>query len=140
MIAVFLIYGLAFFSLGLIIAIYPRRHSKFQLAKNAWLVAAFGILHGLNEWADMFLIIQRPFETAHLQIIRSVLLPVSFVFLLLFGIKSLPGSINRHIRFGALPIILIVLWILIVLTSSRHMLMADIGARYLLAAPGIALT
>jgi hypothetical protein len=140
MIAVYFIYGLAFFILGIAIAIYPKQHSKFLLAENVWLIAVFGILHGLNEWVDMFIMIQKPFDTADLQLIRSVLLPVSFIWLLLFGIKSIPGSKKRQLRSVLLPIVLIFIWLIIVVTSSQRLLMADIWARYFLAVPGAVLT
>ena len=65
MIAVYFIYGLAFFILGIAIAIYPKQHSKFLLAENVWLIAVFGILHGLNEWVDMFIMIQKPFDKGY---------------------------------------------------------------------------
>ncbi|MHC4346695.1 MAG: hypothetical protein ACYSUP_18660, partial [Planctomycetota bacterium] len=55
MIFVWFVYGLAFFCLGLIIVIYPKKGSFFRLAEHIWWIAGFGILHGINEWLDMFI-------------------------------------------------------------------------------------
>ena len=60
MILVWFIYGLAFFVLGLVILIYPKKGSKFDLARHIWLVGVFGIVHGVNEWLDMFMAIGGP--------------------------------------------------------------------------------
>ncbi|UCG77318.1 MAG: hypothetical protein JSV21_06905 [Nitrospirota bacterium] len=138
MVAVFHIYGLAFFVLGLAIAITPKKHSKFLLAENVWLIAAFGILHGLNEWVDMFLIIGDPFDEVHLKVIRSILMPVSFVCLVVFGLKSIPSIRGRSAWLASLPLILI--WGIMLVATDFSALMADIWGRYLLATPGILLT
>ena len=61
MIFVWFIYGLAFFVLGLVILIYPRRDSRFRLAKHIWMIGVFGVVHGVNEWLDMFHAIGKPF-------------------------------------------------------------------------------
>ncbi len=49
MIFVWFIYGLAFFALGLVIIVYPKKPSIFSLANHIWLIAGFGLLHGVNE-------------------------------------------------------------------------------------------
>jgi hypothetical protein len=140
MIFIFFIYGLAFFVLGVTVATYPRAHSKFLLAENVWLIAAFGIMHGLNEWIDMFIMIQKPFDIVNLRLIKSIFLPVSFICLYLFGIKSIPGMKKRQMGSTAVLGVLIIIFVLIVVKSSQRYLMADIWARYLLAVPGIVLT
>jgi signal transduction histidine kinase len=55
MMFIWFVYGLAFFTLGLVIIVYPKRSSAFKLANYIWLMAGFGILHGINEWLDMFI-------------------------------------------------------------------------------------
>lgn len=140
MTAVFFLYGLAFFILGLTIAVYPKKHSEFRLAQHIWLIAAFGILHGLTEWVDMFIILEKPFGIPSLRIIRFFLLPLSYVFLLQFGAKSITDAKQRYHVLNAAPVIFSIIWAIIVISSTQRFLMADVGARYLLGAPGIWLT
>jgi hypothetical protein len=51
---VFFVYGLAFFSLGLAASLQQTEGSTFELRDSVLALAAFGFLHGLSEWADMF--------------------------------------------------------------------------------------
>jgi hypothetical protein len=53
-IVVFFIYGLAFFAMGLALALASRRSSTFRFARAIRPLAVFGILHGLHEWVEMF--------------------------------------------------------------------------------------
>jgi two-component system, cell cycle sensor histidine kinase and response regulator CckA len=140
MAAIFFMYGLSFFCLGLVIALYPKKESSYWLAKNIWLVAAFAILHGLNEWVDMLLFAQQTSAMNVARLVRMILLPLSFLFLLQFGAKGMRDLENRYRVLRIAPIVLLALWSLIVATSTQRFLMADIWARYLLAAPGIFLT
>jgi hypothetical protein len=87
MIFVWFVYGLAFFCLGLIIVIYPKKGSFFQLAKHIWWTVGFGILHGINEWLDMFIELEGPLPAHVLKLIRIVTLAGSFLFLRRFGTK-----------------------------------------------------
>jgi len=140
MIFVFFIYGLAFFILGFAIILYPKKDSAIKLAKGLWLIGAFGILHGLNEWLDMFILIQQPGEILLLNIIRAALLPLSFLFLVYFGVRTLSETKERYSKFKALPTILFIVWGVITAFSSNRFVMGDIWARYLLAIPGVLLT
>lgn len=133
----FFIYGLAFFLMGFAILLYPKRDSSFALAKSLLFIAGFGILHGINEWIDMFLILQK---SEFLRGIRTVILPVSFLFLVQFGVKVVVETGKRTPYLKALPYILFLSWLAIVLTSGDRLLMGDIWARYLIGAPGIFLT
>ncbi|MHC4913073.1 MAG: hypothetical protein ACYTE5_08730 [Planctomycetota bacterium] len=85
MIFIWFVYGLAFFALGLVILVYPKKDSKFSLANQIWLIAGFGILHGINEWLDMFIHLGEPFPPGIIKIIRIATLVGSFLFLLRFG-------------------------------------------------------
>ena len=136
----FFVYGLAFFSLGLVVAIYPKSRSSYWLAKNLWLIAAFSLLHGLNEWVDMLLIVRNSPETTVLTVVRTILLPLSFLFLVQFGTNGVLDLKLRYRRLRMAPGVLAAAWAIMVSVSDRPLLMADIGARYLLAAPGIFLT
>jgi PAS domain S-box-containing protein len=138
MIGLFFIYGLAFFSLGFGILLYPRKESKIGFAKNLGLIAAFGIFHGIHEWIDMFLLIHGGVHT--LQTIRFAILPASFFFLVWYGSETLTEHFKAHRSLRYLPFILIALWISFTVLSRNRFLMGDIWARYLLCLPGSLLT
>src|SRR6202048_656359 len=91
MLVVFFIYGLAFFLLGIAILLQPRRGSAFNIGNSLWLLAGFGLLHGLAEWMDMFLtlgdIYWTPLGTKVLKIAGFYFGATSFVFLLHFGLR-----------------------------------------------------
>lgn len=140
MIFIWFVYGLAFFTLGLAIIIYPKRGSAFKLANFIWLIAGFGILHGINEWLDMFINLGGPFPPDVLKIIRLVTLTGSFLFLVRFGTKVISESKKSYRFLEFLPIVLFVIWLVIFLSSSNKLLIGDIFARYLLCVPGAFLT
>jgi len=140
MIFIWFIYGLAFFALGLAIIVYPKRGSAFKLAKHIWLIAAFGILHGINEWVDMFIALGGPFPVDILRIIHIATLAGSFLFLLRFGTRIISESKKKYRFLEFLPIVLFVIWVLIVVFSSQRLLTGDVFARYLLCAPASFLT
>jgi hypothetical protein len=50
MLVLYFSYGLAFFVLGIAILRQPKRGSAFNIGNHLWLLAGFGLLHGLNEW------------------------------------------------------------------------------------------
>ncbi len=145
---VFFVYGLSFFLLGLTILIYPKKGSAFKLARHLNLIAGFGLVHGINEWVDMFILIGKSDSTligtlrwaAALENSRMVLLPVSFLFLVLFGTRVVCETKKKYSLLKGLPILLVGLWVVIFAASKEHCLMGDIWARYLLCVPGTVLT
>jgi signal transduction histidine kinase len=140
MIFIWFIYGLAFFTLGLVIIVYPKKPSMFKLANHIWLIAGFGLLHGINEWLDMFIAIGEPLSAEILRPLRMFTLVLSFLFLLRFGTKVIVEDKKKLRYLEALPIVLFVAWAVIFVLSSQKLLVGDITARYLLCAPGAVLT
>ncbi len=55
---VFCVYGLAFIIMGVTVLVQPKKGSAFKIADILWLLAAFGIVHGINEILDMWVIIK----------------------------------------------------------------------------------
>ena len=53
-IATFLLvlYGLPFFILWSIIAVHTKKDSTFTVSKTLWLIAGFGLAHGIHEWME----------------------------------------------------------------------------------------
>lgn len=132
----YFIYGLSFFVLGLAIFIYPRENSALRLAKGLWLVGLFGLLHGLNEWVEMLAHASAPAGTSPLLAAKVVLLPSSFLCLLLYGTQQIQLRKGRSWALASLPLLLLAVWSVVVFSSDRMMLAADIWSRYLLAVPG----
>lgn len=97
-------YGLVFFVMGLAIALQSRIASRLDLARSLTWLAGFGLLHGLNEWGDLFIPIQKVYmsESAirSLRIGQSVLLAASFACLFEFGVALLRPPGRRRWWFG----------------------------------------
>ena len=110
------------------------------MANNLWLIAAFGVIHGINEWIDMFTLLQKPMEIIPLNITRMIIMPVSFLFLIYFGAKVISETKRKYSILQFLPIILLIPWATIIALSNQQLLMWGVWARYLLGAPGIFLT
>jgi signal transduction histidine kinase len=140
-------YGLAFFTLGLAIALHSRQHSRLQLARSLSWLAAFGFTHSLNEWGDLFIPIQAeylsPPAVVALLVIQLLLLGVSFACLVEFGITLLRPT-GRWRWLHGLALGLLLGWLLIIffitlpfmpdLTTWHHT--ANALARYGIALPG----
>ena len=147
-IVVFFFYGLAFFAMGLALALASRRTSELRFAQAIPALAAFGILHGIHEWVEMFQKIATLTggytPTVPQETVRLAILVASFLMLLAFGILLLsPRTTNRRKVF--LPIFgMAVLWALSVLMVAiwlrsppeETVALADVLARYSLAVPG----
>lgn len=149
MILVFFGYGLSFFLLGAAIGFQKRKGSDFRIGKYLWLLAGFGLLHGLNEWMDMFLLL----GSSHwglagimvIKIMRLVVGYVSYIFLLQFGLTVLIDKPSVHwskpvltIVPGAYITLMLVMfgWGLRTHFSPEWFLMTDVTMRYGLALPG----
>ncbi len=85
---VLFLYGLAFFYLGGVIFVRRRMESALALASTLWLLSAFGLTHGLNEFLEMWALIKRPEGRAFFWF-QDAALAVSYVFLLEFGRRLL---------------------------------------------------
>jgi signal transduction histidine kinase len=147
-IVVYFFYGLAFFVLGLVLALASRQASEFKFARAIRPLAAFGIIHGIHEWFEMFqqiALLANGHTPALLEeIIRLALLGVSFVMLLAFGLVLLSPTEAKWLR-RYWPILAVVgVWLLGVLAvyfvfdplPGEALNMADVLMRYILAIPG----
>ena len=53
---IFFIYGLAFFGMGLAMALESGRSPALAEARLLRPLAVFGILHGIHEWLEFFVV------------------------------------------------------------------------------------
>ncbi len=144
---VFFIYGLAFFGMGITMALESGRAPALASAHVLRPLAAFGLIHGTHEWLESYLMQAEFFGTPlpdWLPWLRLGFLYASFISLFLYGIQMLllvstdtPGK--RIIRFGAIG--LYALFIIANMISAylkatiplTHLI--DELGRYLLAVP-----
>ncbi len=140
---VFFIYGLAFVAMGIAILTQPKKESAFSLAKPLWLLAAFGITHGINEWLDMWAIIKGRNELLDLS--RWVILVISYIFIFEFGRRIFKLELNKSLQWRKRIASYLVWWltpliVLLILTmgfvSYDFWKTGSIWTRYLLCFPG----
>ena len=109
---VFFIYGLAFFAMGLAIALESRRATDLLLNRPLHFLAAFGLLHACVEWIDMWLI--GPGGAASvvptLRILRLVLFATSTLALAQFGADVIASIRPRIAAVRWLPLVLAAFW------------------------------
>ncbi len=148
---VYFFYGLAFFSLGLVVLLESGRASEFRFARALRPLALFGFVHGVHEWFEMFQIFAvrtlayQPGPVA--ETFRLLTLLASFLLLLIFGVRLLPGAEKRPGREVIQVALMAVLWLVAVAfvawqhdaTWPQIWASADVLARYGLAIPGSAL-
>lgn len=138
------VYGLTFFVLGLVIFLQSRRHSRLRLARDLRWLAAFGILHGIYEWGDIFIPIQATYLPAPVISIfwalHVVLLTLSFLCLLMFGIVSLENRVSRGrtvvVMSGVVWLVFFILLKSFIADERGEHQIARTLARYCLCFPG----
>jgi signal transduction histidine kinase len=150
-ILVFFIYGLAFFSMGLVMLMEAGRSPLIVETKALYWLSIFGFVHGIHEWLEVaidqseWLKVQFP---SQLGLLRIGLLAVSFFPLILFGLQVLlpHHKFNRReVTLGLAALVIYLSWIVFVsvFTFSAHADWAphtDALVRYTLAVPGALLT
>ena len=137
---IFFIYGLAFFLLGFAILYYPKKESAFRLAGKIQFVGWFGIIHGINEWLDLMVLIRALDMVSIWEILRMFTLPVSFLMLVYFGAEAISVQKNNCRFCKFLTPVLMVLWAVLFLTGEHNQDRWDVLSRYLLCLPGAFVT
>lgn len=148
MIYVFFFYGLAFFAMGLAVFMESGRAAGFRLSRALVPLALFGLIHGGHEWYEMFQLIaagQGQFQPGLSEDwLRAGLLAISFLLLLDFGLRLLPGA-EAHPRAhwwqlavfaGVWLVGIVVVALLYRPTPLQLAAAADVLARYVLGIPG----
>lgn len=151
LIAIFFLYGLAFFTMGLALLLVTRRHVSLPLIVVLGPLATFGFLHGAHEWVEMFQLIAmtRSDQSVGLwgEAGRVLLLVLSFGALLWFAALSLTQPTQPWWR-RTLPLwgpFLLwgsssgVVWLIWQPAPLPFLAMCDVLARYLLCMPGAVL-
>jgi len=146
-VAVFFVYGLAFFSMGVAVALEVGRSPSLGEARVLRPLAVFGIVHGIHEWYELILL-QADWQAIELPIIffliRVGLLGVSFISLLAYGIQIIRpprglAAVDAYIGGGMLLLYVAFILFLASINPGNKMLwirQADVLARYSMAIPG----
>lgn len=144
---VYFVYGLAFFSMGLAVWLERGRASDTRLRRALQPLAMFGLVHGCQEWLDMFqhlgsfpttLIESNAWRAFALGVVTLSLLP-----LVAFGALLFANTPERRNRVLSIPLALALIWgtgIAIMATTApvdaALYRMLNVWTRYTLGVPG----
>jgi signal transduction histidine kinase len=135
---IYLIYGLAFFTMGLALMLESGRSPLLVERRTLWLLALFGLLHGVHEWIEIIFSLVAwlgaPFPPSF-EWMRVVWLAVSFTPLLLFGMFQQRSKPAFYIGSGLLVIYPIMVLVYLQLEIPDTALWLDVLSRYHIAAP-----
>lgn len=141
----FFIYGFAFVITGLAIVVQPRRNSSFKIANMLNFLGGFALIHGLNEWLDMWAIIRgAKYPILWLDIARFLALLFSYICLFEFGRRITQLIIkNKEKAYFLKPRIGFVITAVVLalgFLGKNYLYMASVWTRYLLGLPAGILT
>jgi signal transduction histidine kinase len=146
---IYFIYGLAFFSMGLLVAIEGGRASDLRLRRALPPLAGFGLVHAAHEWMEMYVLMGHPITDLELSImwgIQLATLAFSFISLAAFGSFLLADTeITRRLLL-LIPIGLEAIWVFGLYNFRGQYAgevlwdIADVWTRYTLAMPASLLT
>jgi signal transduction histidine kinase len=146
---IYFIYGLAFFSMGLLVAVEGGRASDVRLRRALPPLAGFGVVHGSHEWLEMYPLMSHPISNLELSIVwgmQLATLAFSFLSLAAFGSFLLAETeITRRLLL-LIPIGLEAIWVFGLYNFSGRYAdqalwnIADVWTRYTLAIPASLLT
>ena len=139
MVVIYFIYGLVFFSAGVLLGFQSRLSPAVLSRRSLAFLAAFALTHGWFEWAKM-LELTSPSHGGTWKLFDLVLLVVSFAFLIQFAIEVLAS----HTRVptwtrvaGPALLVLIVLGVAgVAMRNGVAILSAEVAVRYALGLPG----
>jgi signal transduction histidine kinase len=147
-IAIFFFYGLAFFSMGLLVAMEGGNASDSHLRKALRPLAAFGLIHAGHEWLGMFEYISTSFGVftcKWLCAFQLGILAFSFVSLAAFGAYLLAKTETAQRVILLVPLGLEAIWVFGLLAlrgqygSEEIWVVADVWTRYALGIPSAVL-
>lgn len=146
---VFFVYGLAFMGMGLAILLEIGRSPSLAEAQLLVPLATFGILHGIHEWMEFFVIQSGEigaFITTETSLLRLSILAASFLALMTYGILAVRSAPNKLFKWMLAGLGTLSIYIIIIVTCTLVALrehdnipwfrLTDALTRYLLAVPG----
>jgi len=145
MIIIFFFYGLAFFSMGVAIIIELGHATDARLRRALRPLAAFGLIHGMHEWSEMFQILYVTYLGGEIteawKGINLGVLAFSFLSLAASGAYLLTRDEQKQRYSLLLPLGLAAVWAFGLLTMQGTYTpdeifdVADVWTRYTIAVP-----
>lgn len=142
------VYGLVFFLLGFAIFLRTQGGRRLDFAVSLRWLGAFGLIHGFQEWADLFIPLQAAYVPAgvvvSLRALQLLALAISFLLLFRFGMDLLRPFPSRFSGANHIPTVMLAIWAMGagLLALSRNTVSfegwtrsADALSRYLLGLP-----
>jgi signal transduction histidine kinase len=142
-IVIYFFYGLAFFSMGLLVAMEGGRSTDARLRMALRPLAGFGLAHAAHEWLSMFIAmghIDRGLA-AMVSFFSLILLAFSFLSLAAFGAYLVLGSESTWRVSLIIPLGLETVWVFGLLSFKGQfsptdlVIVADVWTRYSIAIP-----
>lgn len=146
---IYFIYGLAFFSMGLLVAAEGGRASDVRLRRALPPLAGFGVVHAAHEWMEMYVLMGHPaspLETSIMSAMQLATLAFSFISLAAFGSFLLADNEVKRRLILLIPIGLQAVWVFGLYDFRGEYAgqtlwnVADVWTRYTLAIPASVLT
>lgn len=141
---IYFFYGLAFFSMGLLVIIEGGQASDPRLRRALRPLAAFGLLHAIHEWMEMYLLAGLRFDVtmpSWFNVTSYALLAFSFVSLAAFGSYLLARTERSREVILIIPVALEAIWVFGLYNLGGHYTgdhlwaAANAWVRYSLAIP-----
>ena len=111
---IYFIYGVSFLAMAVLVIAGITRATSYTLVSSFWLLAAFGLTHGITEIIDWTRFIEQTRgDPANVGLLYTskIFLIFSFVLLLQFGINVLTYKNSQSKRPRAIPTILVVVYL-----------------------------
>ena len=143
LIVIYFFYGLAFFSMGLLVAMEGGRSTDARLRMALRPLAGFGLVHAAHEWLSMFTAMGHIDQglSAIVSFFSLTLLAFSFLSLAAFGAYLVLGSESTWRVSLIIPLALEAVWVFGLLSFKGKYLVpnliiiADVWTRYSIAIP-----
>ena len=145
---IFFFYGLAFFSMGLLVMIEGGRASDLRLRRALRPLAAFGMVQAVHEWLDIYnevAILLGQTAPPYVRALQMAMLTFSFLSLAAFGSYLITTRPNAWRLMLLIPLGLETIWAFGILILRSHFPVSelwnvgDVWTRYSLAIPAAAL-
>ena len=145
---IYFFYGLAFFSMGLLVMIEGGRALDLRLRRALRPLAAFGLVHAVHEWLDMYDGVANQLghiTPEYIQGLQLAILTFSFLSLAAFGSYLISTKPDAWRLMLLVPLGLETIWAfgIFILRSNYHGAelwnVADVWTRYSLAIPAATL-
>jgi signal transduction histidine kinase len=142
-VVIYFFYGLAFFSMGLLVAMEGGRSTDARLRMALRPLAGFGLVHAAHEWLEMFRAMGHlnTFIQGIYPLIALSILAFSFLSLAAFGAYLVLGSESTWRVSLIIPLGLEAIWVYgLLVFKSRYSpediyVIADVWTRYSIAIP-----